>query len=126
MEALKGSTLIACKLETGRTHQIRVHLSEAGHPIVGERVYVRGFQGEQIPAPRLMLHAAELGFVHPATNQDVRFEREPPADFAGDAGASQGTGGAPIVIPTPSAQCTRNHFTFGVTSRWKWFRCGQL
>ncbi len=79
--ALDGATLIACRLETGRTHQIRVHLSEAGHPIVGERVYVRGYQPPQIPAPRLMLHAAELGFLHPATNLEVRFERPPPADF---------------------------------------------
>jgi 23S rRNA pseudouridine1911/1915/1917 synthase len=78
---LDGATLIACRLETGRTHQIRVHLSEAGHPIVGERVYVRGFVPPQILAPRLMLHAAELGFVHPATNVEVRFEREPPKDF---------------------------------------------
>ena len=81
VEALEGATLVACELETGRTHQIRVHLSEAGHPVVGERVYIRGFQGEPIPAPRLMLHAAELGFVHPSTNAEVRFERPPPADF---------------------------------------------
>ena len=81
VEALKGATLITCRLETGRTHQIRIHLSESGHPIVGERVYVRGYPGELILAPRLMLHAAELAFVHPATNVEVRFEREPPGDF---------------------------------------------
>jgi 23S rRNA pseudouridine1911/1915/1917 synthase len=81
VEALRGATLIACQLETGRTHQIRVHLSESGHPIVGERVYVRGWKGEIIPAPRLMLHAAELGFVHPATNAEIHFERPLPADF---------------------------------------------
>jgi 23S rRNA pseudouridine1911/1915/1917 synthase len=83
LERLQGATLVACRLETGRTHQIRVHLSEAGHPIVGERVYIRGFPGEPIPAPRIMLHAAELGFVHPATGCDVRWTSEPPADFAG-------------------------------------------
>jgi 23S rRNA pseudouridine1911/1915/1917 synthase len=81
VQALQGATLIACRLETGRTHQIRVHLSEAGHPIVGERVYIRGYLPPQIPAPRLMLHAAELGFVHPQTNVEVRYERAPPADF---------------------------------------------
>jgi 23S rRNA pseudouridine1911/1915/1917 synthase len=81
VEALEGATLVSCRLETGRTHQIRVHLSEAGHPVVGERVYIRGFPGDVIPAPRLMLHAAELGFVHPATNAEVRFDRPPPADF---------------------------------------------
>ncbi len=82
VEKLKSATLIACRLETGRTHQIRVHLSESGHPIVGERVYVRGWPGEQIPAPRLMLHAAELGFVHPATEEDVKWTMDPPKDFA--------------------------------------------
>jgi len=81
VEKLKGATLIACRLETGRTHQIRVHLSEAGHPIVGERVYVRGWPGEQIPAPRLMLHARELGFTHPATEEAVKWLVEPPTDF---------------------------------------------
>ncbi len=67
-------TLIACRLETGRTHQIRIHLSESGHPVVGERVYIRGYRGTVVPAPRLMLHAAELGFVHPATNEALRWE----------------------------------------------------
>jgi 23S rRNA pseudouridine1911/1915/1917 synthase len=82
LEALNGATLVACKLETGRTHQIRIHLSEAGHPLVGERVYVRGFAGPQIGASRMMLHAAELGFVHPSSEREMSFTREPPADFA--------------------------------------------
>jgi 23S rRNA pseudouridine1911/1915/1917 synthase len=80
-ERLRGATLVACRLETGRTHQIRVHLSEAGHPLVGEKVYVRGFVGEPIPAPRLMLHAAELGFAHPGDDRPMRFEEPPPDDF---------------------------------------------
>jgi 23S rRNA pseudouridine1911/1915/1917 synthase len=75
------ATLVACVLETGRTHQIRIHLSEAGHPIVGERVYVRGYEGPLVAAPRLMLHAARLGFDHPKTGERVCWEREPPADF---------------------------------------------
>jgi len=83
LEKLEGATLVECKLETGRTHQIRIHLSEAGHPLVGEQVYVRDYGGELIPAPRMMLHAAELGFVHPATEEDVKWERDPPAEFAG-------------------------------------------
>lgn len=85
LEALEGATLVACKLETGRTHQIRIHLSEAGHPIVGERVYNRQARkagAPEIPAPRLMLHAAELGFVHPKTGQEMRFEEPVPEDFA--------------------------------------------
>jgi 23S rRNA pseudouridine1911/1915/1917 synthase len=81
VEYLTSSTLIACVLETGRTHQIRIHLSEAGHPIVGERVYVRGRTGPLIPAPRLMLHAEQLGFEHPKTGVRVHWEREEPEDF---------------------------------------------
>jgi 23S rRNA pseudouridine1911/1915/1917 synthase len=80
VEPLVGATLVACKLETGRTHQIRIHLSESGNPIVGERVYIRGFRGAIIEAPRLMLHAAELGFVHPATESQVQWEQPVPPD----------------------------------------------
>jgi 23S rRNA pseudouridine1911/1915/1917 synthase len=84
VEALRTfaeATLVSCRLETGRTHQIRIHLSESGHPLLGERVYVRGRPEDDLPAPRLMLHAAELGFVHPATGLDLRFEAEVPADM---------------------------------------------
>jgi 23S rRNA pseudouridine1911/1915/1917 synthase len=81
LEALRGATLIACKLETGRTHQIRIHLAEAGHPIVGEHVYIRNYKGPRIAAPRVMLHAAELGFLHPANERPMSFAMEPPEDF---------------------------------------------
>jgi 23S rRNA pseudouridine1911/1915/1917 synthase len=81
IEALAGATLVGCRLETGRTHQIRIHLSESGHPIVGERVYVRAYAGPLIEAPRLMLHAAELGFVHPATQREMRWELPMPDDM---------------------------------------------
>ncbi len=81
IEALAGATLVGCRLETGRTHQIRIHLSESGHPIVGERVYVRGWAGAPIEAPRLMLHAAELGFVHPASQREMRWELPMPDDM---------------------------------------------
>ena len=81
LEKLDGATLISCKLETGRTHQIRIHLSESGHPILGDRVYSRHFSGEPIPAPRLMLHATELGFVHPATNSPMHWEEPMPDDM---------------------------------------------
>jgi 23S rRNA pseudouridine1911/1915/1917 synthase len=81
IEALAGATLVACRLETGRTHQIRIHLSEAGHPLLGERVYRRRWTGVVIEAPRLMLHAAELGFVHPATEQPMRWELAIPEDM---------------------------------------------
>jgi 23S rRNA pseudouridine1911/1915/1917 synthase len=81
VERLAGATLVGCRLETGRTHQIRIHLAEAGHPLLGETVYIRDFKGETIPAPRLMLHAAELGFEHPESGRAMRFEAPPPADF---------------------------------------------
>ncbi len=81
LEKLPGATLIACRLETGRTHQIRIHMSEAGHPIVGERVYIRNYSAEPLRAPRIMLHAAELGFVHPATEAEMRWTEPLPADI---------------------------------------------
>ncbi len=74
--------LVACRLETGRTHQIRIHLAEEGHPLIGERVYIRDYAGPLIPAPRVMLHAAELGFEHPATGREMRWTSELPADMA--------------------------------------------
>jgi 23S rRNA pseudouridine1911/1915/1917 synthase len=81
LEPLRGATLIECRLETGRTHQIRIHLSEDGHPLVGERVYTKHFGGPLIVAPRLMLHAFELGFEHPATGAPLHFEEPMPDDM---------------------------------------------
>jgi 23S rRNA pseudouridine1911/1915/1917 synthase len=81
LERLPGATLVACELETGRQHQIRIHLAEAGHPLVGENVYIRDYKGPILPAPRPMLHATVLGFVHPRTGKVVRFEDPPPEDF---------------------------------------------
>lgn len=81
LEALVGATLVECRLETGRTHQIRIHLAEAGHPLVGERVYDRSYRGARIEAPRLMLHAFELGFEHPASGKPMHFEEPMPDDM---------------------------------------------
>jgi 23S rRNA pseudouridine1911/1915/1917 synthase len=78
---LAGATLVECRLETGRQHQIRIHLSELGHPLVGERVYIRDYAGPKIESARPMLHARVLGFVHPRTGQRISFEREAPDDF---------------------------------------------
>ena len=78
---LVGATLVECRLETGRQHQIRIHLSELGHPLVGERLYIRDYQGPKIEAMRPMLHARTLGFVHPRNSQRIFFERESPDDF---------------------------------------------
>lgn len=81
LERLEGATLVACELETGRQHQIRIHLAEDGHPLVGETVYVRDYPGRRHAAPRPMLHAAMLGFTHPRSGRRLRFEEPPPADF---------------------------------------------
>jgi 23S rRNA pseudouridine1911/1915/1917 synthase len=81
LRALKGATLVECRIDTGRQHQIRIHLSEAGHPLVGEAVYVRDYSGPRISAARPMLHARTLGFAHPRHGEHVSFQSEPPDDF---------------------------------------------
>jgi 23S rRNA pseudouridine1911/1915/1917 synthase len=81
LERLDGATLVECRLETGRTHQIRIHLAELGHPLLGETLYMKGYAGAIIDAPRLMLHARELGFSHPATGATLSFEEPMPDDM---------------------------------------------
>jgi 23S rRNA pseudouridine1911/1915/1917 synthase len=86
LERLGGYTFVECRLETGRTHQIRIHLSERGFPLCGEKVYRQPLFAEAIPdtsgAPRLALHATELEFEHPITGEAMRFTMPPPSDFA--------------------------------------------
>lgn len=77
-------TLCSVRLETGKTHQIRIHLAEAGHPLVGETVYTRDYEeagGKLLTSGRLMLHAATLGFEHPITGKRVSLASELPPDF---------------------------------------------
>jgi 23S rRNA pseudouridine1911/1915/1917 synthase len=85
VESFDGYTLIECHLETGRTHQIRIHLSELGHTLCGEKVYRKPLGGKPIPdrsgAPRLALHAASLGFQHPITGKEMNFESPLPKDL---------------------------------------------
>ena len=93
-EILGGvAALILCRLETGRTHQIRVHMAHIGHPLVGDAVYGAGFltKAERLPVelkaavkafPRQALHARVLGFRHPRTGETLRFEADWPADMA--------------------------------------------
>ena len=92
LERFPNATRVACELETGRQHQIRIHLAEAGHPLVGETVYIRDWRGPLIPAPRPMLHAAVLGFVHPRTGKRLRFEEPVPEDFGRVVGRLRGGG----------------------------------
>jgi 23S rRNA pseudouridine1911/1915/1917 synthase len=85
-ERLPGYTVLSCRLETGRTHQIRIHLSEAGHPVCGDRVYHRKPTGEVMPdtsgSPRLALHATELGFEHPVTVEHLHWTMPLPPDLS--------------------------------------------
>jgi 23S rRNA pseudouridine1911/1915/1917 synthase len=85
--------LLECWLATGRTHQIRVHLSASGHPVVGDPLYIRRvpsaaktmeqpLRGELLDFPRQALHAASLGFAHPRTGRTLSFQAPVPADMA--------------------------------------------
>ena len=78
-------TILECRLETGRTHQIRIHLSEIGHMLCGEKTYTHPIGGKPRPdtsrAPRHALHAAELAFVHPVTSEPLRFRMPLPKDL---------------------------------------------
>lgn len=83
-----GATLIECRLETGRTHQVRVHMASIGHPLLGDPVYGRNPQRlrpilSQLHFARQALHAAELGFIHPVTEARHSFAAPLPADMAG-------------------------------------------
>ena len=86
------ASLIACKLETGRTHQVRVHLAHLGHPLIGDAVYGRPktVQGLTLTMARQALHAVRLGFQHPKTHKQMRFESPPPADYQALLAALEG------------------------------------
>jgi 23S rRNA pseudouridine1911/1915/1917 synthase len=86
VEKLQSATLVRCTLETGRTHQIRMHLAEHGAPLLGDPVYGKPSKDLAVRAvadtlARQALHARLLGFKHPATGAPLRFEAGPPADF---------------------------------------------
>jgi len=96
MRRLRKATLCRVRLETGRTHQIRIHLAERGHPLVGETVYIRDLRRagrEPLSAPRLMLHAARLGFPHPVTGVTLDWTAPPPVDFVAVYEALGGSSG---------------------------------
>lgn len=82
MEAFidRGCALLRVTLETGRTHQIRVHLSAIGHPVIGDRTYGKG--GFQLTVPRTFLHATSVEFTHPRTGRHVGVEAPLPDDLA--------------------------------------------
>jgi 23S rRNA pseudouridine1911/1915/1917 synthase len=84
---------VECVLHTGRTHQIRVHLSHLGHPIVGDDLYGRPFaiSVNGIYPPRQMLHAARIEIAHPLTGKAMRFEAALPEDYATIRAALLGT-----------------------------------
>ena len=80
LERFSGYTLVECKLETGRTHQIRVHMAYRGHPILGDMVY--GRKKPELGQDSQCLHARELRFVHPRTGKPVTVSCELPDYFA--------------------------------------------
>jgi 23S rRNA pseudouridine1911/1915/1917 synthase len=86
VERLGDFTLVECRLETGRTHQVRIHLAEAGTPLCGERIYDRPLHGKPLPdasvAPRVALHAAFLAFDHPVTGKRMKWSSPLPPDLA--------------------------------------------
>lgn len=80
LDKRNGHSLVECRLETGRTHQIRVHMASLGHPILGDDLY----GGLSSQYPKLIgqtLHAKTLGFVHPTTNEEIFFDSELPEYF---------------------------------------------
>jgi 23S rRNA pseudouridine1911/1915/1917 synthase len=86
LELLNDAALVECRLETGRTHQVRVHMASIGHPLVGDPVYGRSgkTQGKMLNKlgfQRQALHAAELGFIHPVTKNRLSFSSPMPADM---------------------------------------------
>ena len=80
LERFARCTLIECRLVTGRTHQIRVHMASLGHPVCGDPIY--GFQRSGAGNCPLMLHARELHIRHPKTGEEMNFVAEPPQDYA--------------------------------------------
>lgn len=86
IEFMGDYTLVECRLETGRTHQIRIHLSEAGHPVCGDKQYNKPLGSplliDRSGAPRLALHAAELAFAHPVTRAELGFRMPLPSELA--------------------------------------------
>ena len=86
VEPLKGATLVECQLETGRTHQVRVHMTHIGHPLVGDPVYGRAKKplSDVLKAQnfvRQALHAARLGFIHPVTGNSIALDSGLPPDM---------------------------------------------
>lgn len=83
---LRGAALVECRLETGRTHQVRVHMAHLGHPLIGDPVYGKerkGFKSilETLGFKRQALHARTLGFIHPVSHERLQFESAIPADM---------------------------------------------
>ncbi len=103
-----AASMVRCRLETGRTHQIRVHLTEHGFPLLGDALYGRTARDASVrevaaSLGRQALHAEVLGFVHPVTGEALRFSSDPPPDFAAALAALRA-----MVAPTPAQAAKRS------------------
>ena len=121
LEDFGAASLLACRLETGRTHQIRVHMAHIGHPLIGDLTYGAGFKTKVARLSpearaaveglgRQALHAATLGFTHPVTGEDLLFESDVAGGFGGFA---RGVGGAsaPSRPPPQRERDSTEHLT---------------
>ena len=86
LDLLRDAALVECRLETGRTHQVRVHMASIGHPLIGDPFYGRSGKAHrkllnELGFYRQALHAATLGFIHPVTKRHLSFESSMPADM---------------------------------------------
>jgi 23S rRNA pseudouridine1911/1915/1917 synthase len=102
-------TWVVCRLDTGRTHQIRVHMEYVRHPLVGDPVYRRGLPGREGEAgswrgfPRQALHACRLALIHPSSGRTMTWFRAPPRDLSDLMG---GLGFGPLDVPAPAFEAT--------------------
>ena len=99
VERLAGATLVRLFPETGRTHQLRVHLAALGHAVVGDRVYTTGRSSGALAAPRQALHAEEIRFAHPRTGEVTTVRSPLPPDLEGLLVRLRQASGKPTKIP---------------------------